>query len=102
MNLFISQPINGKSDKEIQEIRDAAIAEVKDMFGEPGEPIDVIDFPIKDIPNDANPLWYLGNSILLMSKADIVYFAKGWRKVPSCVIENNIANVYGLCCIQTG
>lgn len=100
MNLYISQPMNGKSDEEIQEVRDRAIAEVKDMFDE-DESIDVIDSFIKDAPDDANALWYLGNSILRMARADVVYFANGWRKFPSCVIENDIANVYGLCCVQT-
>jgi len=98
MKLFISQPMNGKSDKEIQEVRDAAVAEVEEMFG---EDVEVVSCFIKDAPLDANPIWYLANSILLMSKADVVYFAKGWRKIPSCVIENDIANVYDLCCIQT-
>jgi len=100
MNLFISQPMNGKSDKEIQEMRERAIAEVKDIFGEDIEII-VIDSFIKDAPTEANALWYLGSSILLMSKADVVYFANGWREAPGCVIENDIANVYGLCCVQT-
>lgn len=97
MELFISQPMNGKSDKEIQEVRDTAIAEVKDMFG---EDIIVIDSIIKHAPKGANALWYLGNSILLMSKADVVYFAKGWREARGCVVENTIANAYGLCCVQ--
>ena len=100
MNLFISQPMNGQSDEEIQEIRDAAIAEVKDMFDE-DEPIEIIASLIKDVPDDANALWYLGNSILLMSKADVVYFGKGWRKAQNCLIENVIADAYGLCCVQT-
>lgn len=98
MNLFISQPMNGKSYEEIQEIRDVAIAEVKEIFD---EDINVIDSFIKDAPKDANALWYLGNSILLMSKADVVYFAKGWRNARGCVIENHIANAYDLCCVQT-
>ncbi len=98
MKLFISQPMNGKSDGEIQKIRDGAIAEVKGIFG---EDIDLIDSVIKDAPRDANGLWYLGNSILLMSKADVVYFAKGWKKARGCVIENAIAIAYDLCYVQT-
>jgi hypothetical protein len=100
MKLFISQPMGGKSDKETQRIRDAAIAAVKDMFDE-HEPIEVIDSIVKDPPDDVNALWYLGNSILIMSKADVVYFAKGWKKSRGCVIENAIADTYGLCCVQT-
>lgn len=98
MKLFISQPVNGKSDKEIKETINRALAEVKDIFG---ENIELIDSYIKDAPNDANPVWYLANSILLMSKADVVYFAKGWKNARGCVIENAIAVAYDLCCVQT-
>lgn len=99
MNLFISQPTKGKSDKEIQEVKEAAIDEVRNMFG---EEVNVIESFIKeDNPDKTNPgLWYMGKSILLMSKADVVYFAKGWREARGCVIENFIANEYNLCCIQ--
>jgi hypothetical protein len=66
-----------------------------------GEDVVLIDSFIKNVPKRATPLWYLGSSILLMSKADVVYFAKGWKQAPSCIIENNIANTYDVCCIQT-
>jgi hypothetical protein len=98
INLFISQPMKGKSEKEIQEVREAAIDEVRNSFG---EEVNVIDSFIKDAPDDAKPLWWLGKAILLMSKADAVYFARGWREARGCVIENVIANEYGLITIQT-
>ena len=98
INLFISQPMKGKSEKEIQAVREAAIDEVRNSFG---EEVNVIDSFIKDAPDNSKPLWYLGKSILLMAKADVVYFAKGWREARGCTIENIIANEYGLITIQT-
>lgn len=97
INLFVSQPMKGKTEKEIQEAREKAIDEVRNSFG---EEINLIDSFIKDAPADAKPLWYLGKSILLMSKADIAYFAKGWREARGCVIENACANEYGLLTIE--
>jgi len=97
MNLFISQPMNGKTNEEIEEVRKVAIAEVKTIFE---EEITVIDSFFKDAPHDANPLWYLGQAILLMAKADVVYFAKGWREARGCLIENTIATEYNLCTIE--
>jgi len=99
INLFISQPMKGKTEKEIKEVKETAIEEVKDLF--PDEEIVVIDSYIKDAPDDAKPLWYLGQSILLLAKADVAYFAKDWRKARGCVIENICANEYNLICIQT-
>lgn len=99
IKLFISQPMLGKSEKQIREVKETAIQEVKDYF--PNDEIVAIDSYIKDAPDDANPLWYLGQSILLLSTADVAYFAKGWRDARGCVIENQCANDYGLITIQT-
>lgn len=103
MNLFISQPMNGKSVEEIQKIKEDAIEEVKIMFGEKFKVIDssIKEDPPKNISDDAKGIWYLGRSLLLMSKADVVYFAKGWRKSRGCILENAIALEYNLCCVQT-
>lgn len=90
--------MDGKSYKEIDKIRREIIEEVKRDLG---EEVNFIDSFIKDAPKDANPIWYLGQSIVLMSKADVVYFAKGWRNAKGCVIENICANEYGLMTIQT-
>ncbi len=98
INLFISQPMNGKTNEEILKVREAAIKEVKETCD---EEVTVIESFVQDVPHDANPIWYLGQSILLLSKADIVYFASGWRKTRGCVIENAIANAYNLVTIET-
>lgn len=99
IKLFISQPMSGKSEKEIREVKENAISEVKDYF--PNDEIVVIDSYIKNAPDDAKPLWYLAQSILLLSTADVAYFAKGWRNARGCVIENQCATDYGLITIQT-
>lgn len=101
MKVFISQPMDGKSDEEIQKIKDVASAMIKDIFGD--ENIEIIDSFIKNSPPKGLnvPVWYLSNSILLMSNADLVYFAEGWKKSRGCVIENAIAIAYNLCTIET-
>ena len=98
-NLFISQPMKGKTNEEILKTREEAIEEAKCIFGD--EEINVIDSFVKGAPHDANPLWYLGQSILLLSTADVAYFAKEWRNARGCVIENLCANEYGLLTIET-
>ena len=98
LKLFISQPMRGKTDKEIMDVRQAILEEVKVTMG---EDVELIDSFFKNAPADATPLWYLGQSILLLATADVVYFAKGWREARGCVIENICANEYNLLCIQT-
>jgi hypothetical protein len=91
--------MNGKSNEEIEKVKKEAIEEVKIVFE--GEEITVIDSFIKDAPHEANPLWYLGQSILLLSTADIAYFAKGWKNARGCIIENICATEYNLLSIET-
>ena len=92
--VFISQPMRGKTDEEILAERDEAIEKVKQIYD--GEEIEIIDSFFKEAPTDATPLWYLGDSIVLLSKADVVYFCKGWETARGCVIEYMCAEMYGI------
>lgn len=93
--LFISQPMRDKTEEEILKERELAIAEAKDICG---EDIEVIDSYFQEEAPEAarRPLWFLGKSILLLSTADIAYFAKGWDKARGCRIENQCAHAYGI------
>lgn len=91
--LFISQPMKGKTDEEILAVREKAIKSAEKKLG---EPVEVIDSFFQSAPADARPLWFLGKSIELLSKADVVYFAKGWENYRGCKIENTCAIEYGI------
>ncbi len=95
--LFISQPMNGKTDEEILEVREKAI---KSAVEELGEPVEVIDSFFQNAPTDARPLWFLGKSLELLSTADVAYFANGWEKARGCKIENQCAIEYGITVIE--
>lgn len=97
IKLFISQPMNGKTNEEILAVREKAIESAKRNIG---EDVEVIDSFFKDAPADANPLWYLAKSLELMSTADVVYFAKDWEKYRGCRIENTCAVEYGIDVIE--
>ena len=92
MKVFISQPMNGKSDEEIIEEREKAVSEVKKSYG---EDIEVLESFFKGIPHDASPLYYLGEAIKVMDQADIVFFCKDWEKYRGCCIEHECAEKYG-------
>ena len=97
--LFISQPMRGKTDEEILEVRAKAIQSAE---RELGEEVEVIDSFIKGAPAAAKPLWYLGESIKLMAKADVAYFAEGWEEARGCRIERECAEEYGITVIEYG
>lgn len=91
LRVFISQPMNGKTAKEIEEERLSIVSKISETVDEPFE---VIDSYFKSAPPDAKPLWFLGKSIELLSTADLAYFAKGWETARGCIIEHSCAVTY--------
>lgn len=85
--LFISQPMNGRSDRSIREEREV-IAEAYRNDG-----WEIIDSILNVGP--MNAIEYLAESIKLMNDADRVLMMKGWAKARGCRIEHEIAIAYG-------
>lgn len=92
--LFISQPMNGKTDEEIKAERDEIVKRVTKHFGE----VEVIDsFIEENAPDNANSgLWYLGKSLEILSIADCAYFADGWQNYRGCKMEHEACVQYGI------
>jgi hypothetical protein len=95
LRLFISQPMNGKTNEEIERVRKNAIERVKKGF--PDEEVEVIDSFFKDVPDvKERGLYYLGKSLELLATADVAYFAGGWEGYRGCRIEYRCATEYGI------
>ena len=98
MKIFISQPMNGRSNEDIknerQLIHNWLNCYICDRCNT--EQIEIIDSFFEDAPHDAKPLWYLGESLKLMSEADLVVFAPGYDKSRGCIIEYDCARQYDL------
>ena len=97
--IFISQPMRGKTNEEIEEVRAAAIKSAKEFLK---EDVEIIDSFFKDAPVNARPLWFLGKSLELLSTADVACFAKGWEDMRGCRIEHTCAVEYGINVIEMG
>lgn len=91
--LFISQPMNDKNDEDILWERQEALLQV---VAEYGEEVELIDSFFQNAPHEARPLWFLGKSLELLARADIVYFVPGWEKTRGCRIQHECAEQYGL------
>lgn len=94
--IFISQPMNGKTTEEIENERNYTISILTSRFAKENERIEIIDSFFKDAPHDSKPLWYLGESVKLMSEADVVFFCNGWQTARGCQIEHDCALEYGI------
>ena len=95
--VFISQPMRGLSDLQIEKDRVRVIECLYNHGYTPNE-ITVIDSVLKEKPiyNVNTRLWCLGRSLQLLSGADIVIFAKGWRNAKGCLIEFKCVKAYGI------
>ena len=93
MKIFISQPMRDKTDDEIQKERQKIVDALRTDYDKDAE---ILDSFFKDAPHDAQPLWYLGESLKLLSQADVAYFADGWQACRGCSIEHEAAWRYGI------
>ena len=96
IKIFISQPMNGKTNEEIEDERNYIISRLVTHFPR----AEIIDSFFKDAPHDAKPLWYLAKSLELLATADVAYFCKDWDKYRGCKIENTCAIEYGIDVIE--
>lgn len=90
MIAMISQPMQGKSNEEIEKER----KELVGILEEQG--YDVLDTVLTadDVSKD-DPICYLAKSLELLAEADILVCMKGWEEARGCRIEHLVAEEYG-------
>lgn len=100
--VMICQPMNGKTDEEIQKVRNEAKDKLEGLgytvadsyFKEYNDERYRIMVTTNGITNI--PILFLSQSIGIMSLCDAVYFCKGWMDARGCRIEHSVALEYGL------
>ena len=94
IKVFISQPMNGRSNEEIAKERQEIIKELKEEYFDMN--VIILDSFFINSPHNANPLWFLAKALELLSTADVAYFAKGYEHARGCRIEYECAIAYGI------
>ena len=99
MKAMLSQPIAGKTEQEIRETREKAIAALEEKGYQ------VINTLFTDEwCSDENmrkrgveqiPLCFLAKLLENMSLCHAAYFCKGWENARGCRIEHEAAEAYG-------
>ena len=94
MKVFISQPMNGKTEEEILNKRNKAIKFLKDNNCN----IEILDSYFEDYnPQTGSiPLKYLSKSIEILADADILLCIGEWENARGCRIEHECAKQYGI------
>lgn len=94
--IFISQPMGGRSDKEIASERAEVASYLLKRFG----PFQLLDTHFTYKIGSGHPLEYLGESIKYLSQADVAVFCKGWESHSGCRIEMECCKAYNIPVIE--
>ena len=106
INIFISQPMSGKSEGEILATRQKEIDKIHQLFDADGVEINIIDSYIDDatrkpfeehVTDDINwDIFWLSQSLERLAMADMIWLCDGWEHSNGCNIELECAIQYGL------
>ena len=101
---MLSQPMAGKTEEEIIETRNRAIATLQERGYEVVNTLFTDEWYSKDRMEMRGvvqiPLCFLAKSLENMSLCHAVYFCEGWEKARGCKIEHDAATAYGLSLIH--
>lgn len=99
-NAMLSQPMAGKTDAEIIETRDKAIAALHERGYQVFNTLFTDEWYSKESMKSRGvvqiPLCFLAKSLENMSLCHAAYFCKGWENARGCRIEHDAAVAYGL------
>lgn len=105
-NIFISQPMTGKSEEEILATRQEAIDKIHQIFDADGVEINIIASYIDDatrkhfkerVSDDINwDIFWLSQSLERLAMADMIWLCDGWEYSKGCNVELECAIQYGL------
>lgn len=100
MKAMLSQPMGGKTDKEITETRDRAIKALEKRGYEVVNTLFTDEWYSHEAMESRGvvqiPLCFLAKSLENMSLCHTAYFCKGWEYARGCRIEHEAAIAYGL------
>ena len=97
---MISQPMAGRSEQEIIETRERAIAALEAKGFETVNTLFTDEWYSEQAMKERGvvqiPLCFLAKSLENMSLCHAAYFCKGWEQARGCRIEHEAAKAYGL------
>ena len=106
INVFISQPMTGKSEEEILATRQEAIDKIHQLVSKDGEQVNIIDSYIDDATRNEFQgrmgdainwdIYWLSQSLQKLALADTIWLCDGWGHSKGCKIELECAIKYGL------
>jgi len=112
--IFCAFPMHDISIEEVekraQELFEKAVAKHKERIKvetpmgccRPKSLVELSEYVLLDqihkenVPEEAGRLWYLGDSIQLLDKADLVVFGNDWKDAKGCNVEMEACKQYDI------
>lgn len=98
--VMISQPMAGRTDEEIKDVREQATAILRGMGFSVVNTLFTDEWTNQKAMKERGvvhaPVFYLAKSLETMALCHAVYFCKGWKSARGCRIEHEVARAYGL------
>ena len=89
MKVMISQPMRGKSNKQIRQERAELVQKLENKGYE------VVDTVFEEAPADEDvAIYMLSQSIRYIGKVDGIVFMKGWENARGCKIEYYLSLIH--------
>ena len=105
-NIFISQPMTGKSEEEILATRQKEIEKIHQLASEKDIQVHIVDSYVDDatrkhfeerLTDDINwDIYWLSQSLQKLALADTIWLCEGWEYSKGCNVELECAIQYGL------
>ena len=105
-NIFISQPMTGKSEEEILATRQKEIEKIHQLASEKDIQVHIVDSYVDDatrkhfeerLTDDINwDIYWLSQSLQKLALADTIWLCEGWEHSKGCNVELECAISYGL------
>ena len=100
MKAMLSQPMAGKTEQEITDTRNRAVAALEARGYEVVNTLFTDEWYSKEKMQERGvvqiPLCFLAKSLENMSLCHAAYFCRGWENARGCRIEHDAAKAYGL------
>ena len=100
MKAMLSQPMTGKTEKEIVATREKAIQALQSRGYEVVNTLFTDEWYSEEFMQDRGvvnrPLCFMAKSLENMSLCHAAYFCAGWQNARGCRIEHEAAKAYGL------
>lgn len=106
MKIFVSQPMHGMTEEQIERVFQQATEDIRARFT-PDTQIEFLStrkyqlpYELKKGRNERMCFW--SHALQVLSMADAIYLCPGWQNAAGCTVEANVARLCGLPTITSG